>query len=509
MIATDSTAAGSPLATRIFGTIVGTTMALYYFVFYFPPRLVGSNDPDRYYHLALSQLMSAEGLIRKLPQAEDLGWGAYFPDKEFLFHAITAAGYWLAGPMGTLLVVPVLGIGIVSCIYWILSHRLLPTHAALLTLAAAFLSPVFLFRITMLRPHVLAIFFFCLLLAGILRGRVWLAALAAAGYALSYHAFYMPAIAILFAAAFRWTDNAEGARRWQWAVVGLIVGIILNPYFPSTVVLSWTIANIAMGVGLPPEIRSGAELLPLGLLEYLDYFSFLPLALLATAVLIFMKNLRPSPAMAGFWFLFSLSTFLILLGLKSSRANEYAVPCIILLAGYAISLTTRRQLCTATTCLALVATQGYSAMVYYRDITSQEQGGNTDWYFAAVATIPMEADGQKVFNCEWAAGSYLLFARPGLRFVDLLEPALLWHASTEKYLARESLLRGFEENPRRVLRQNFHADYVLCGIQAFNEQLDARPLEFERLTNSEASGPIQLFRLRDHDESSTANPKQH
>ncbi len=52
----------------------------------------GSNDPVRYHHLALSRLSSEQGLLRTLPQIEDLGWGQYFPDKEFLFHVLTATG---------------------------------------------------------------------------------------------------------------------------------------------------------------------------------------------------------------------------------------------------------------------------------------------------------------------------------------------------------------------------------------------------------------------------------
>ena len=310
-------------------------MAAYYVVFYLPPRLVGSNDPDRYYHLGLSRLISEQGLLRSLPQVEDLGWGRYFPDKEFLLHALTGAADWLGGPAGTLLVVPLLGIGIVTCLYVTLLKVLSPARAAVLVLVATALSPIFIFRLTMLRPHLLAILFFCLLLAAILRGRPWLAAIASAGFVMSYHAFYIPVIVLMVAAAIRWPEESGGARRWHWIIPGLIVGIVLNPYFPSTIVISWVHIKVALG-SASAGMTSGVEVQPFSLIESLHYFGFLPLALAGTAVLIYVRRLRPAPETAGFWLLFALSTLLTLLTFKSSRAAEYAIPSVILLVGYAL-----------------------------------------------------------------------------------------------------------------------------------------------------------------------------
>ena len=79
------------LYSRAVGCSVAAAMAVYYWLLFFPPRLVGSNDPDRYYHLGLAAITAEHGLPATLPQVEDLGWGNYFPDKEFLFHALTGA----------------------------------------------------------------------------------------------------------------------------------------------------------------------------------------------------------------------------------------------------------------------------------------------------------------------------------------------------------------------------------------------------------------------------------
>jgi hypothetical protein len=478
------------------GLLVGSAMALYYALFFFPPRLVGANDPDRFYHLGLSQLISTHGLLKSLPQVEDLAWGRYFPDKEFLFHALTGGAYWLAGPVGTLFVVPVLGIAIVVCLYATLLRVLSPGRAAILVVVATFLSPVLVYRLSLLRPHLLAILCFCLLLAAILRGRGWLAAVAAAGFALSYHAFYIPAIVIVVAAGFRWPEQTGGPRRWQWALFGLLCGIVLNPYFPSTLVMSWTHVRLALGVGMPAGLRSGNELQPISFWEFVDFFSFLPVAVLAAAVLAFVRRLRPSRETAGFWFLFTLSAVLTVLSFKSSRATEYAVPSVILLTGYCLALANRPNWLWMT-CGVMALLQGHSALTYYQDSWSRPQQGDSVWYLAAIALIPPDASGKKIFTCEWVTGSYLLFARPQVRFVDLLEPALLWQAAPQKYLARERLTSGEERDPYRVIRDQFHADYVLCGAEALNLQLQARPDRFEPIPGSQPMGPLRLFKVRD------------
>lgn len=62
------------------GALVAAVMALYYFVLFFPPRLAGASEPDRYHHIGLSKLIAAQGVIKTLPQVEDLGWGLYFLD---------------------------------------------------------------------------------------------------------------------------------------------------------------------------------------------------------------------------------------------------------------------------------------------------------------------------------------------------------------------------------------------------------------------------------------------
>jgi hypothetical protein len=475
------------------GVLVAAVMGAYYYVFYFPPRMVGQSDPDRFYHLGLSKLIASHGLLRSLPQAEDLGWAHYFPDKEFLFHVITGLASWMGGPVWVLLTVPVLGIAIVVCLYGQLARVLRPWQAAMLCLVVTLLTGVFVFRLTLLRPHLLAILCFVLLLCGFLRRRAWLVMVAAAGFALSYHAFYL----VMIVVAVAWVSPLEPERRSRlplWALAGLGAGILVNPYFPSNLAMSWMHLQIALGLDVPPDALRGNELRRLGAWEYLKTFGFLPFSVIATSVVLALRKLLPTPESAEIWFLFVLSAGLTAMSMLTVRGAEYAVPACMLLAGYAQPVAAWRGwlwLCVS----ALLLLQFEVDRKYYREVYYGPMVGRSEKLLRMIAAIPADARGSKVFNCEWDAGSYLLDQRPDLRFVDLLDPVFLWKASPQKYLVRTGLIEGRYHDPHRVLRDVFRADYVLCESTPLIAQMYADRKHFRRVLSNETA-TMWLFQLQ-------------
>jgi hypothetical protein len=476
------------------GSFVAAVMSAYYYLFYFPPRMVGISDPDRFYHLGLSKLIAAHGLLRTLPQAEDLGWGHYFPDKEFLFHVLTGLAAWMGGTVGVLLTVPVLGTAIVLCLYVQLARVIRPTHAALLCLAVILLSGVFLFRLTLLRPHLLAILFFCLLLQGFLERRPWLTFLGAAGFALSYHAFYLVLIVVGAASPFRIVGRENDRRIWLWALAGLAIGIVINPYFPSNLVMSWMHLQIALGLDVPPDAIRGNELRRLGAWEYLRTFGFLPFSMLAAGVVLCVRRLRPTAENARIWFLFLVAGLMAGLSMFTVRAAEYAVPACILLVGHSHAALRWRGwlwLCLS----ALLLLQGDVARKYYREIYLGPAVGKTDRMLRAIAAIPVDARGSKVFNCEWDTGSFLLAQRPDLRFVDLLDPVFLWKAAPDKYVVRMGLIEGRYGDPHRLLREVFKADYVICESTPLIAQMYADRVHFHPVISNETA-TLWLFKVQ-------------
>ncbi len=480
--------------TVAWGSFVATVMATYYYTFYFPPRLTGLSDSDRFYHLGLSRLMASHGLLRTLPQVEDLGWGRYFPDKEFLFHAITGLAAWMGGSVWVLMVTPLLGCAIVVCLYAQLARVLRPWQAATLSLGVTLLTGVFIFRLTLLRPHLLAILCFCLLLSGFLNRRAWLAFVSAACFALAYHAFYVALIVIAAAIPLQIRQERGGRSIWRWALAGLLVGIVINPYFPSNLAMGWMHLQIALGVDVPPDALRGNELRRLGLWEYLRTFGFVPFSVLAATIAFAVRRLRPVPENADAWFVFAVAATFAVLSIVSVRAAEYAVPACILLAGYAHGVARWRG--WIPVCLvALLAIQSGEARRYYREVWSSPMDGGSIGYLHVIAAIPPEPRGAKVFNCEWDTGAYLLDQRPDLRFVDLLDPVFLWKASPQKYVIRMGLIEGMYHDPQKLLRGVFKADYVLCRSRPLIAQMYLDRTHFHPIMSND-SATLWLFKVQ-------------
>jgi hypothetical protein len=345
----------------------------------------------------------------------------------------------------------------------------------------------------MLRPHLLAILFFCLLVVGILRSRAWLVFLAAAGYALSYHAFYIVGLVAAVAWMYRRRLGSGNARGWFWCLAGLVVGVVVNPYFPSNLLMSWLHVQLALGIGIAPGSGDSVELIQPGWENFLLIYGFVFAGLLTTAIAIKLRAARDTKS-AELEFLFVLTLLLAVLGAKSLRAMEYAVPALVMLIGHGAQAT-RWRWWIPINLMVLLACHGYAARIYYRENWRQPEEGGFAMYSAAISGIPADAAGKKVFNCEWESGAYLLLERPDLHFVDLLEPAFLWRVSPQKYLARRTLVLGGYSNPQQVLRAVFRADYVLCHSPALIRQMEADPQHFI-LVRGAANNPVRLFTVR-------------
>jgi hypothetical protein len=473
------------------GAAVALVFAAYYWLFVFPPRLLGAHDPDRYYHLALARLVARDGLVRTLPQVEDLGWGRYFPDKEYLFHLLAGAADRLGGPDAVPWLVPLLGVAIAVLLYVELSRRIRPAHAALVATLVPLGTAAFMFRMTLLRPHLLAMLCFCALLAAILRGRPRLVAVAAALFALSYHGFYIVGFVAAVAWLLRDRPGFRGLHLWAWCLGGLVLGIVLNPYFPSNVSMGLLTLKLALGVDALPGVDPGREMAALPWKRLLLSYGFLPAAIVAAVVAVRVRRPVAGEATAQFWFRVLVSGGFWLLGVRTPRAMEYAIPAGVLMVGYAAWVLDWRGWLPLVAAL-LVATQGYVAWLQHGENWRYATRGGYEDTAALLAHVP---PGSKVFNCDWAAGGYILHARPDLRFVDALDPTLLRDADPGKFVVRQGLLAGAYPDPRAPLRKVFRADYVLCATPALIRQMDALPRDFTTLRGTQGER-LRLFAVR-------------
>jgi hypothetical protein len=451
------------------------TLAIYGRIF-FPPLSLGAGDPDRYFHLWVAQETAARGLLHAIPQVDNLGWALNFPDKEFFFHLLAAFGYKIHGEWGALGLVPAFVVALILILYFSFCSKNLfnlpPWLAFLISVFPVLGAAPFTFRLFLFRPHILGIFFWVANLVGLFSSRRWLTFVGSVLFALSYHAFYMPLILAFTYAVVQIVMHL----RVNWRLIlmvpaGLLVGTIVNPYFPDNAVMGWLHLKIALGV--LPYMNRGQELNPLPIMETLALAKFQLITLVSSLAYAVCLSRVGAKDPFKFYFVLFLSVLLGTMCLKSPRANEYWLPVsAFLLAAFCSVLLERlpgklEKRCFAAPLLCL-AFLGPGAFDFYRDVLRTRYIGPTQAVFDALSLVPERAAGEKIFNCNWTDGSFILYRRPDLRFVDLLEPAFLYDYSPEAHRLRVDLNAGHYPKPAGSIVRAFRSRYVVCDNPILN-----------------------------------------
>jgi hypothetical protein len=448
-------------------------------------KVISQSDPDRYYHIALSRLTAESGqlYLRSLPQVEDLGWGTDFVDKEFLFHIFTTLGFRAGGEVGveyTSFLFVVLSLLLFYC--YAVSRISIP--AAVAASVLVFSNPFLAARLPLLRPHTLAVLMFILLNVTVLMRKPRMAALACFLFVLSYHAFYVPIACMLAVFVFSVLDEPAEGRSWRslslFGMFGSVSGVLANPYFPGNVALAMIHARIPEL--MQTELKAatfGEELFPvradMHLLLFHGPLIAVFIALFALGVDITQRSGIVKATRVRLIYLLSVALFFLAVSFQIARAGEYLVPaCGLILVVVVERWGQFRKIIAVGLCIAALAQTVLMANLLKGNIrTSNDERVRES--FKAIAALPPEAKGSKVFNCEWDRAPYLFYMRPDVRFVDILDPSLLYFANVGAYRSREQLHNGTAADAYGLIHNAFKADYVLCGDPGINAQLKTDP----------------------------------
>jgi hypothetical protein len=216
-------------------------------------------DTDSYYHLALAREMATHPVLRDLPQVRFSALHVAFGDQAWLFHLLLAPfGRWaglpdprVAGAAGLAFMLALLA-GVLAY----LGGRLAGPWGLALPLLLAFSASETTGRFVRLRPELLALTLFLLILWVAAQRRYRTLAGLSFVYTLSYTAFHallgLFVLVVLFRGVLR--------RSWEWKLLGAValgvgLGIVVHPNFPANLTI-WTlqlrvplraIANLEVG----------------------------------------------------------------------------------------------------------------------------------------------------------------------------------------------------------------------------------------------------------------------
>jgi hypothetical protein len=484
-------------------------------------------DWDGYYHIRWSSLLwESLSSGNWLPSFEWLPLTvlnpAHYNDHHFLFHLLQIPFLWFFEPvMAAKVSTVVFATLAIFSVYWLI-HRYKVDYPLIWFGAIMTCANMFYYRMNMAKAPPLTIMF---TVAGIYmlfeRKYVWLLPLMFA-FVWTYSLF-----PLLWIAALIWVVIiAWNERRFEWepllyTTAGMILGNIINPYFPNNLRLFYEHAITKIKVGSDFAVAVGGEWYPFSGMELLTQ---LPVAMLAMLIgyILFVPRGGRLPEKATFFLMFT--TLILAAQFRSKRFAEYFPPFAVLFAAFSWQAFTRWQASGLpeedfrrelepyldapperasgwrdAAKQAVVWTIGFVLILYflanavglqqlgidYGGLMSTIKGNDSnDRYRRAMewATGTDEEGrenipaGERIFNGNWDDFPKLFFHNQKHSYVFGLDPNYLYSQDPDLYKLLTEITSGRADEAGPLIRERFGANYVFVDARE-NEQMVAKLLD--------------------------------
>lgn len=484
-------------------------------------------DWDGYYHIKWSMLLWESFRSGSwLPTFEWLPLTVLNPkdyaDHHFLFHLLQIPFLWFFEPVKAAKIAAVVfGSLAVFSVYWLL-YRYKVNYLLLWLVMLLVCGSSFYFRMNMAKAPPLTIIISAIGVYLLFeRKYVWLAPLMFA-FVWTYSLFPL----LLFAAFFWTLVIGWNERRFEWRPLaytfgGMVAGNIINPYFPTNLLLFWEHFYTKFKVGSDFAVAVGGEWYPYSGMELITNF---PIALAAMLIgyILFMPREGKLPEKATFFLMFV--TVLLAAQFRSKRFAEYFPPFAVLFVAFSWQAfiapskpelpedfkrdiepyldtekpTERQQLLGYAKPAALwglgiilfaffiVTLTGFHYLGFNESGLIGSIRGNeaNDRYERAMSfAIGKDANGsdnippgERIYNTNWDDFPKLFFFNTKHAYVYGLDPNYLFSENPDLYKLLVDLNDGKINDPAPVIREKFGANYIFTDAKE-NGDLIAKALE--------------------------------
>ncbi len=512
-------------------------------------------DWDGYYHIGWSQeLWNSFKAGHWLPEFKWLPLTVLAPDQyadhHFLFHLLQIPFLWFFEPVTAAKVAAVFFSSVaIFSVFWMM-YRYGVDYLLIWLLALLTCANPFFYRMSMAKAPPLTII---ISVIGIWllfeRKYVWLMPLMFA-FVWTYSLF-----PLLFIAALIWTlIIAWNERRFEWRPLaytggGMILGNLINPYFPQNLELFWEHFVTKIKIGTDFAVPVGGEWYPYSGQELLTHF---PVALVAMLVgyILFAPKKGKLPEKATFFLVFV--TILLMSQFRSKRFAEYFPPFAILFAAFSwkefltppvtelpddfmrdiepfldADKPSKAQELIRTLRLAAVWALGLilAGVMFYNfiglDFSTNERIQKTPWlsWLAGIKQIGLLSDirgneandkysramawanqnipeGERIFNCNWDDFPKMFFFDRKHSYVYGLDPNYLYSKNPELYRKLTDITSGKLEVAGPVIINDFGSHWVMTDARE-NEDMVAKLLENGWAEMAYEDDEARILRIRD------------
>ncbi len=484
-------------------------------------------DWDGYYHIKWSGLLWENFKHGKwLPTFEWLPLTVLNPkdyaDHHFLFHLLQIPFLWFFEPVTAAKVSTVFFATLaVFSIYWLIfryavQHQLI-WLAAIMTCANAFY-----YRMNMAKAPPLTII---LTVLGIhlffQRKYVWLLPLMFA-FVWTYSLFpLLWFAAIIWTVIIGWNERRLEWRPFAYTTGGMILGNLINPYFPNNLLLFVEHFTEKFKVGTDFVVAVGGEWYPYNGMELLMNF---PIALVAMLIgyILFVPRGGKLPEKAAFFLAFT--SILLAAQFRSKRFAEYFPPFAILFAAFSWTAFTSpqtaelpedfkrdidqyldvikptqtqanwravRQASVWVVGLALCGWWVFNLVGIHKFgfdeagvIDNIATNDHNDKYRRAMEwATGLDASGnenipkgERIFNTNWDKFPKLFFYDTKHSYVYGLDPNYLYTANPELYTLLKDITEAKTDDPAPIIRDKFGSNYIFTDSKE-NVEMIAKVLD--------------------------------
>lgn len=464
-------------------------VALFAYVQYGIDALAGN---DGYYHIKMGYLIRHEGIKPDFPWLPQtiLNEEAYY-DHHLLYHvylalfAVTDPGVdgGLALTQSAKIASIIMPALAFMAIWWLLRGQRVP-WASLWALGLFAVSEAFLYRMSMPRAQSASLLVLALGLHWLLQKRYRLLLPLGFAYVWFYNAFpLLPVMAGVYVVAVLLTERRLVWQALVYPTVGIILGVVINPYFPQDVTF---IIN-----HLLPKL--GGDSIPVGN-EWSPYRTWTLVensgpALAAFVLGVMALGWREKRMDASVLTAVTLAVLFGYMLFQSRRFVEYFPPFALIFAALSAAPVLaewkvsewwgkRPYLNPLLPLLMLIilAWPLYTSLNDARDLLANSKPA--DQYAEAALWLRANTEsGAQVFQTDWDDFTRLFFYNTDVVYTAGLDPTYLELYDAELYDVWVDITKGRIEQPSQIIRERFGGQYIFSDLKHddFIEEAEADP----------------------------------
>ena len=458
-----------------------------------PPNF---GDPDAFYHIQMAKLMTHTLVVRDFPYLQSNFLQHNFVDQHFLYHVILLPFIqffpdWIGAKVAQAL----LGVMFIA-VFYLLLKGWRASGAVWVTLLLLW-SESFVYRLNLVKAQPLSLLIIFVAMYALIKQKHWWLFPLAWVYVWTYGGWIMILfVSMLYVlvdsfmtvgsswppATQSWVVKCKQAvpamlralfcrqhvRAISIVIAGLILGLVVNPYFPLNLKFYWVqVVQIGL-INLQDQVRVGAEWYPYEPFTMIKN-SLLPFSVLLGAGVVFGFYRKKMDFTTKFFF--TLSVIFFFATLKARRNIEYFIPVAVFFSALVFTRSTmiaefqqviqrlRGSIKVRWIAGFFIAASGIYSV---SNATNFLQHGYPHTYGQPAAEFLQthSKPGQIVFNVSWDMFPLMFYHDSRNYYLVGLDPTFTYIENPGRYALWYAISSGRGAAELSRIKTDFHAEYV-------------------------------------------------